>query len=438
MPLTLLPPAAPAPTLLPPAPPPPPQPPESPEDIPYLELVEEVKKEDVVQAETEPRQPTGNEGPVKKPGRRRLLPLALVAVALVGVGGAVAWQWWTSRHPGEPDDLVFLPGNAQGFISLRAGDISKLPPGRKLIDQVPPFAKATVDAIHVDQVERATFVLYELEDDNRDNEVWVVLRMSKPIDKDEIFKAMGGSPKEKRYEGKTYYAPASSAGVHVWFAGEQVLVAAPMKALKKAMSLPATRAPGPLDVALGAIRDGHHLVAAVNPSADKVRQLRDDPPPLVKPYRPLLECTLVTVVGDMNEGMALDGKIAFPSEEKAGAAKSTLDQAIGATRMALAGADNPLLGGLLRPGAKPPPKLVAILDDVKTEQAGPALNVKLNLSGDTVADLMPVLTPILAWFNLDPNLRPPGTLPRSPGGPAVPPSIPGLNKSGRPRANGSS
>jgi DNA-directed RNA polymerase subunit RPC12/RpoP len=385
---------------------PPPRPAdEEPADISELDEIQEVEEFEEIREESPPKgQPAhrpradapaaGRERhdeedhrPLRKPARKvkraRIglwIFLTLFFLTIFGSIGAGVAVWIWSR--GVTDDLALVPADATAFVSIRTGETAATPLGQKLWARVPAAEKAYVQVLKPADTERVTVVLSE-RTPNPEDGTWVVTRTARPIDHKLLAKELGEQAAEQKFEGKTYYIPAAPNKPPFWIAGDHVLVTGRVAALKKAMSLPGTRTPGPLDPALAEADAGRHFVAAFAAPGEAVAPFRAVVP---APYRPLFDATLVSLTGEVTDTLALDLTLTLPSEAQALAAREAVEHALNDARKAAppAAADG-------RRGKGPPEasaKVQAFLNALKAEQNGPAVGVKVTIEGAALEDVL--------------------------------------------------
>ncbi len=405
--------------------PPPPRPAdEEPEDISELDEIQEVEESEEIRDESPPkgkpaqrpradapaagreRHDEEDHRPQRKPARKvkraRIgLWIFLTLFFLIifgGAGAGVAWWVWSR---GVTDDLTLVPATAQGIVSVRMGEVAATPLGQKVLARVPPSARAPVEVLKPADTERVTLVLFE-QTPNPEEGIWVVTRTAKPIDRKQLAKELGEQAAEQKFEGKTYYIPSAPNKPPYWIAGDHVLVTGRVAALKKAMSLPSTRTPGPLDPALAQADAGRQFVAAFAAPGEAVGQFRAFVP---APYRPLLDATLVSLTGEVTDTLALDLTLTLPSESQAVAARDAVERGLNeARKMAQppAAADG-------RKGKESPEALAkaeAFLNALKAEQNGSAVSVKVTIEGAALEDVLSAAGPAIAAAGRLPPLRP--------------------------------
>jgi hypothetical protein len=394
--------------------PPPPRPAdEEPEDISELDEIQEVEESEEIREESPPKgkpahrpradAPAGRERhdeedhrPQRKPARKvkrasigLWIFLTLFFLIIFGsIGAGVAWWVWSR---GVTDDLTLVPADAKGFVSIRTGEVAATPLGQKLWARVPAAEKTFVEVLKPADTERVTVVVFERLP-NPEEGIWLVTRTAKPIDRKLLAKELGEQAAEQKFEGKTYYIPSAPNKPPYWIAGDHVLVTGRVAALKKAMSLPSPRPPGPLDPALAEANAGRHFVAAFAAPGEAVAPFRAVVPAA---YRPLFDATLVSLSGEVTDTLALDLTLTLPSDAQAVAARDAVERGLNEARKVAqkpAAADG-------RKGKESPEalaKVEAFLNALKAEQNGPAVSVKVTIEGPVLEEVLSAAGPAIA------------------------------------------
>jgi hypothetical protein len=347
--------------------------------------------DDVDEEDARPgKRPSRNVKKLQKSGGRMWLWVSLAAglLLVLGGGGALAW-WLVGRGSGPTDDLVYIPGNVQGFVSIRLGALSTTPLWPKMVAMMPPQARADMvnSSVPPADTERLTIVFLNIQAVNQEDAMWAVVRTTKPLVKEDVFKSMGDTYSERTdSSGKTYYVPSQPKNNALWFPSDKICVFGRAGPLERARQLPATRTPGPLDAALDDLKSGRHFVAAFVPPPELVQQARANPAPQAREFQALLDATLVKLVADVGDGVSLDLSATFPDDAKAKAAKDAVDKSLAQAKQMM----NMFAGMAPKPkggGPDPMAKATALLNDLKVDQNGTALSMKVALDGETVSTM---------------------------------------------------
>ncbi len=116
------------------------------------------------------------------PSARRKWRLPLAALLLALAVGAATW-WLLFREDGrakDGDDMLLIPGNAQGFVSIRLADLWKTPAMQKALRTADNLA-ARMEAetgLRPEEVERLSGVIVDMDD----RVGWLVVRTVEPYD----------------------------------------------------------------------------------------------------------------------------------------------------------------------------------------------------------------------------------------------------------------
>ncbi len=290
-------------------------------------------------------------------GIPRLLPLLAAAALLNGPP-------LRADDKALPSDLALAAHDTAGFVSVRVGDLMDSAAGKEFLQQLHKDKETAGDLLadlHRElvvppaDVERLTLVL--------DTQVLIV-RTTKPYDRDKMLDALGGEARVKRVMGKTVYLGGDERGLmqiddNVFVRGpvgrlEQLLTPQPVnpesqEALGEALELAAgkhqvTVGVNPLAYLLGQRRtqEESFKASAVTapaspppppppPAIEKRPQPCDEPPAepakpghepdaqeLFKempqealPFKPLFQARCITLTLDLDDGLQLEGRATY-------------------------------------------------------------------------------------------------------------------------------
>jgi hypothetical protein len=240
--------------------------------------------------------------------RTRLL-LPLLASAAI----AASWLHGPTLRADEkplPSDLVLVPRDAPGFVSVRMGDLADSAAGKEFLQQLRKDKERTGDVLADMQrelivppadVERVTFI---------PGAPIAIVRTAKPYDRDKLLDAMGGEARVKRSKGKTIYVAGDERAVAP--VDDSVFVRGPAGELEKLLDAAGAEGKGALDDALQAAAGKHHVTVGINPTAFLLETRRRDedavaPPGAQAPAPPAIEKKEPPPCGDL---------LAGPPEEK--------------------------------------------------------------------------------------------------------------------------
>jgi len=346
--------------------------------------------------------------------------LVLIIIAIVGGvvllgGGGFAAYWFLRGGSGEKD-VAFIPPDAQGFVSLRVGEVANSEGVKKIIQKVGgsnPLEEIASDVgLTTAEVDRVTIVFHDPEASVPVG--WVIVTTSKPYDQKKILDKLSSS-RVVKHEGKSFHVgqhsssklglpgarpaggmpppgkmpggpgmgtAAAKSDTAIYFASKTVLVVAGGEGvMTQALTLAARKNPtGPLAEGISALGSSRQFVAAVALPAKAQQELKmqaNAAGQFKVLASNLATLTAVTVAGSYDSKLAVDVTLRYPDDKQAGEAKKALDGL--PTIVSLA-------------AAQMPKELHATLSDfvnnLKIEQSGPNLIIKLEVSAQTIDNLM--------------------------------------------------
>lgn len=206
------------------------------------------------------------------PLSRWSLTAALGAVLALLFGGAGA----APAPPAAADagDLALVPGDAQGIVSVRLAEASKVDFVRKSLHWSEARTGARSElanslrkelGLGAEDVERLTLVLHDLRNDS----YWGVLATTRPHPGKALLGKLDFLAEETTHAGRTFYRDARAAPRRaMFFFNNRVIVFGDEAGVRACLDcLKGPRRPGPLDEALKLARARRHLVIGANPSA---------------------------------------------------------------------------------------------------------------------------------------------------------------------------
>jgi hypothetical protein len=182
-----------------------------------------------------------------------VLGVCLIAWLFGGGGGAGALAQW-------------VPGDAEGFVSVRVADVWKTEQVKEALAELKKEAGAPDFEAEMDKavglkpadIDRVTFVARESESEI----YWVVVETVSAYDEAKLRKKIEGA-EDLTHQGKKYVRgriKGEPKEVCVHFAGPRLLVLGTEKGVQRALGLPSTRAPGPMDDGLNLLSTSRHVV----------------------------------------------------------------------------------------------------------------------------------------------------------------------------------
>jgi hypothetical protein len=214
-----------------------------------------------------PPPPPAPPGPLPPKSRRKtpLWPFLVGGGAVLAI--VVVVVLFLVFGSGSAPDLNYVPGNAQGFVSVRVADLWKSEGFQRLLKKHgggdPADEIEEEIGLSPHDIERFTLVV----DDAQMEKGWAVVLLNKAVEEKKLlekFEELHGKAKEDRAGGKAYYAFGDGGVVH--FAGGRVLIFAPNAAAMQAcLDRAGSSGKGPLAGAIRQAAGRDHFVAALNP-----------------------------------------------------------------------------------------------------------------------------------------------------------------------------
>ena len=282
---------------------------------------------------------------------------------------------------------MFVPGDGQGFVSMRAAEMWRAPGFRDGFfrgAQMQPGAPDPVSMLQQnygltpEEVERATVVVQ----DSQANVVWFVVETVAAADQAKI-QAKIQNPTTTAHQGKSYVAggvPGAIGRVGIHFAGPRLVVMGPEEGVRRALDVAAKRTAGPLDEGLALLGGGKHLVAGFNvppaSTAQMQQQMRGNP--FLAQYAALAEVQGGTMTMAIGQNLDIEASLKFPGDAQAQAAKGMVDKAVPGLKGMMA------LAKVQAPPGQQQQEMDAIakgLDTLKAVQNGPRLVLTFQAQG---------------------------------------------------------
>lgn len=182
--------------------------------------------------------------------------------------------------PGQPPELRLVPRDAAGFVLIRAADLWKsdsLADFRQLLQAAGPDALRNFEKhspFPFSLVDRLTVILLTTETllqpvphqvDPEAMSALLVVRTSKPYDREALSKAFIRPGRLKEYRGKSYYFNEDSwSGLYL--VDDLTFVLGTEDAVVQWLDRLEAKASGPLELALPVSAEERHLLAAINPA----------------------------------------------------------------------------------------------------------------------------------------------------------------------------
>jgi hypothetical protein len=323
-------------------------------------------------------------------GRRAAWPFLVGGVLALAVVGVVVFFVF---FQGVPPDLAYVPGDAQGFASVRVADLWKSAAVKDAMSNQPDgMTQASVAALmegftglKPEDVERATLVVQDAEK----GVGWLVAALNRPVEPKDLLARLGKIPqigefKESTHQGKTYHvAGQGQRPLAVHFASDRIVIVGPEDGVKRCLEGAGGKPSGLLARGVGAASGKKDIVVAI-PFTDQMKEQmrRSAPGEQAGFFDPLLEAQGVLIQGSLDSRLALEATLTFPSEEKARGGKALLDLM---KAMTLADQErmknNPKLAAVAAATAP----LDAVVRDLTIEQSGSEVRVQVKVEQEALA-----------------------------------------------------
>lgn len=331
----------------------------------------------------------------------------VVALGLVGV--LTVWML-SGGGGGGGSRAVFVPGDGQGFVSVRLADVWKTDAVRNAVaaarqaqpgmpDPVAEMQEAV--GMTPEEIERITVVIQL----TGPEQTWVVVETVTPYDQAKV-RGKLANPTDGTHEGKKYVVgnlKQSRTAVH--FAGPRMLVVGEEPAVRRALEVSIKRNSGPLDEALGLIGSGKHVVAGFTlPPMARAQMQQLARNPQAAQFAPLAEFQSGTVTANVGQSLDIETALRYAADPQAASAKGAADAAVKmATGMITVARFQPQMEPAIKELIDSAEKTLAGL---KVEQRGAQMVVKLQLDG--IANATSQLGPMLKMVG---GGRAPGNVP---------------------------
>lgn len=346
---------------------------------------------------SEPSRSTGG-------GRRRrgksALPWIIAVSVLLLIGGGVGayFLFFAKKGPsggGEVDpataSLQLVPGNAQGFVSVRVADVWKnaevqkaLQPFKAMIPGGGDLSQAAEKLIGLkpDDLARVTVVAT----DAKNQVAWFIVATTARYDKAKLLKVPAfPNPREVKEGDKTYHVSEEPRGggrgekTAVYFVNDHVLLFGPENGVKEGMKyVDGKGSNGPLEGALKMAAGNHVLVAGINPPADIMDLARAKLPPNAAQFKPLLDLKTAAITMDLGDLLTLGIHLQFPSDAQAANGKVVIDQLVALARTFLPLVDGEITKGMPQEqGKEVVRQLKEGLNSIKPEQKGDTVTLEI-------------------------------------------------------------
>jgi predicted RNA-binding Zn-ribbon protein involved in translation (DUF1610 family) len=359
--------------------------------------------------------------------RRSPLPwiIAGVAALLLLVGGAVGGYFLFkgkdkpetaggSQGPGGTPaaavirDVDLIPGDAQGFAKVRLADSLNSEMGKKAMAEAlknagapPGFDPMAVvqqqTGVNLNKIDSLTLV----SDDVQNKIVWGLVTSTQPFNRDQLFAAglfQGKKPEEIQDAGRTLYvfvAPDRERWLFC-FLHDQLMLAGTEAGVKACLKLiGGPKRPGPLDDAIRRAGEKHTVFAAGNAAKlppDALDQVRTSIPMEFEFVKPVLDAQVLTLISDQGELLQMEVGLRMPDETRGQQAKEALDSLIKLARTLLPGLKGQLKDLPAPAGDNLYKQIQKALEDLKPEQNGPNVVVKLSVNAQELQATLASLT----------------------------------------------
>lgn len=367
------------------------------------------------------------------------------AVVLLLAGGGLTW--WLMRGkssdsagaPSGPDygqqSLAFVPGTAQGFVSVRVADLWNSPLAKKALEEAKKLNQPQLDnpaaaleqmlGLNPQEIEQVTFVGKDFQDEV----LWFIIASTKPFDRAKVRAAAGWKLKEaveKKVGDRSYFAVdrATQVGPALCFADDHILLFGPEKGIKQALEYgPGKTVKGPLDDALKVAEGKHAVVAGGVPPGDLLAaakaQMQD---PFTAGLKPALDLKSATVVIELGDALSLQLSARYPDKDLAEKAKKAVEGVVAIAKMFLPNMEGQMKM-MLGPdqGTKYFNAIKKVVDDLKVDQKENDVSLEVKVPTDLLQEAISMAPQLLIpKARLGPQrgegFGPPGRIPPPQGG----------------------
>jgi hypothetical protein len=328
----------------------------------------------------------------------------LAAGLLLLIGGGIGAYFLLFRGK-IAADMALVPGDAQGFVTLRAADVWKLDLTQKLIKQAPipgggdPAAILEQAAgVRPEDVERVTLVMMDLQQQPSFAIVAGTKAFSKQTILDKLSKGSGVAAKDAEHKGKKYQT--TGPGTALYFVDDKTLVIGEEKNVQRCIDHQASpkEPTGNLRDALKTASGRTHVVAwfqvpkgALGPGmGGGMGGPMIGPGAAIQSFADLKDFTAAV---DLGNTIAVDLTLGFSDSSKADAARKQIDEGVKQFKQAM-----PMLKPMLAAQAKDAGSLIdageKALNTLSVSRKGDGVGIsfRMDINPDAlVAALKPMI-----------------------------------------------
>ena len=243
-----------------------------------------------------------------------------------------------AEEPNLPPDLAAVPGNAIGFVHIRAADLWKcdaLKDFRKMIEKAGPKALQQFDDRFVpapSTIDRITVFVLMPSDAGPEPPFVGLIACNQPFDRAKLFKSLLPRGTEKKAGNKSFQADEDfDLAIHVL--DDRTFAVATVSVMRRYLETPPTKE-NLLAPALQQAAGRHHLVIGLNASLLPNEAVAELPPPL----QPLGRTKMASLSIDVGKDLAVDIRAHFADEAQAKSGEAALRAGLELARTALKGA----------------------------------------------------------------------------------------------------
>jgi hypothetical protein len=289
----------------------------------------------------------------------RALLMAGVLAGAVLLGGMVGGPRLAAEEKKTATGLEHVPADGIAFVTanlaeLRTTEAGKalLAPNKDTAELHKEFLKAV--GIEVADLERVSLVLV---DPPPRGEPVILLTTSKPLDREKVLAALApGAAEEKRESGSVYLDREKNVGV--FFRGERTVVVGNTVAVGNFAEHPAPtkETDKPLAVALALASGKHPVVVGVDMAAI-AKEIGEQFPPELEPFKPLFQARTATLTLDLGAAGKLEAgaTLNFAKEAEVKDAEKAANAALALAHEALS--------RVVKQAPKEMGKIVVLLED---------------------------------------------------------------------------
>jgi hypothetical protein len=330
-----------------------------------------------------PRRPAKKKGKKSKSGGGNSTMLILLGVAgLVGVlllGGGV-WLLMTFLGGNSSNAQLFVPGNAQGFVTVRVLELSRTAAGKKMFDQVNQQAKGVgnPNIFKPEEIDRLTYVIVDGE-----KNIWWSIAESNKLMTTQTVRAEFPNARDASHEGKSYIAGSipgmGNTPMAAYLVHSRMMILGSETGVKRAIELSSKpRVTGSLDSQLHLLSSSKHITGTFQLPPTLANELKNGlNNPMAKQFAAIGEFTSGSFSANVGDALDLELTATYPGDAQAQAAKAAADKALAAASVGI---------GAFKGNLKPDQQQIMssvekAIETIKITQSGASVQITIRFEG---------------------------------------------------------